>query len=468
MPELSPEDRRARARQQTDRPAQCFAQHDGQALTGRVTNVSAGGLQVQLSRALEPGENWEVEVAPKAGRHGESTILVRAEVLWHRKNEDDTHSHGMRLHMPLDRVGVGAPLEAFDVALRVAVFQDALATMTQPGDLMPFTRLLDATTSSEDGDKSSDWRRHAIVFLLLILFLGSLATCLDDSERDSADRRETYQPERSESETVPGFEVEQRVSHTDLESAGGRLLSLDQAYHAFLHGERDDSKALLNALDAVQDLGAVERFMVRAAKAQMTYAGGKTSDGIAAMHQALNEAPAELPDAWRAAGEEMLGEFPQTLAGTVPLWGLYRSALINEADLRVPDSTPGAVHVEIDLSDYLLRIYEGDQLAAVLPVGIGETDGTPMGSFRIANKLKNPVWYNRGKPVPPGDPENPLGDLWLGLGQGGRALPIGLHPTNEPDSIGAARSAGCIRLRPADAATLDERCAVGTPVRIVP
>ena len=41
----------------------------------------------------------------------------------------------------------------------------------------------------------------------------------------------------------------------------------------------------------------------------------------------------------------------------------------------------------------------------------------------------------------PDDPENPLGEYWLGLGDH-----IGIHGTNDPSTIGRAASRGCIHL----------------------
>jgi hypothetical protein len=43
----------------------------------------------------------------------------------------------------------------------------------------------------------------------------------------------------------------------------------------------------------------------------------------------------------------------------------------------------------------------------------------------------------------------------------------GIHATNEPGSIGLARSHGCIRMSREDAEDLFDRVRVGTPVEIV-
>lgn len=105
---------------------------------------------------------------------------------------------------------------------------------------------------------------------------------------------------------------------------------------------------------------------------------------------------------------------------------------------------------------------------AEFPVGLGRHNATPEGDFAIASKVMNPDWSDRGRIVKAGDPENPLGKRWMGLGAGERATSYGIHPTNQPDSIGADMSRGCIRMRPEDAETVFRLCPVGTLVCIEP
>ena len=94
---------------------------------------------------------------------------------------------------------------------------------------------------------------------------------------------------------------------------------------------------------------------------------------------------------------------------------------------------------------------------------------TPLGSFRIATKQRNPWWYPPkagwaagAKPIPPG-PGNPLGTRWMGLNVGA----VGIHGTPDAASIGYSASHGCIRMRIANAEWLFERVRIGTPVFIV-
>ena len=75
------------------------------------------------------------------------------------------------------------------------------------------------------------------------------------------------------------------------------------------------------------------------------------------------------------------------------------------------------------------------------PVGVGRNDATPRGTFRIANKITDPDWYNRGEVVEAGSPLNPLGKRWMGLGMGGPENPAtsyGLHPTDDAGATSAS------------------------------
>jgi lysozyme family protein len=119
---------------------------------------------------------------------------------------------------------------------------------------------------------------------------------------------------------------------------------------------------------------------------------------------------------------------------------------------------------------HLLFLYHGSRFRTVFPVGTGRrANPTPLGRFRIANKIRNPWWYPptsgwaKGlQPIPPGL-GNPLGTRWMGLSARG----VGIHATPDRSSIGYSRSHGCIRMLPREAEWLFRRVRVGTPVVIV-
>jgi len=117
-----------------------------------------------------------------------------------------------------------------------------------------------------------------------------------------------------------------------------------------------------------------------------------------------------------------------------------------------------------------LFLYRGMRLTRAFGVATGQSAyPTPLGSFRIVVKWRNPWWYpppsdwaKDEKPIPPG-PGNPLGTRWMGL----TAPLVGIHGTPDAASIGYSASHGCIRMRISEAEWLFEHVDVGTPVFIV-
>ena len=121
----------------------------------------------------------------------------------------------------------------------------------------------------------------------------------------------------------------------------------------------------------------------------------------------------------------------------------------------------GPFHAQVDKSDFRLDLYLGDAPGAGLyvrsfRVGLGADNGTPLGSFQVRNKLKNPEWVNprTGEKVYADDPENPIGERWIGL-QGiddntASLRGYGIHGTIEPQTIGTEASMGCIRMHAGD------------------
>ena len=89
------------------------------------------------------------------------------------------------------------------------------------------------------------------------------------------------------------------------------------------------------------------------------------------------------------------------------------------------------------------------------------------GEFVIDVRQEQPDWQKPGQPVVPyGDPENPLGDRWLGFRDTPEYQGFGIHGTHDPDSIGKQESQGCIRLRNEDVIFLYRIVPMGTKVYI--
>jgi LysM repeat protein len=113
---------------------------------------------------------------------------------------------------------------------------------------------------------------------------------------------------------------------------------------------------------------------------------------------------------------------------------------------------------------------------ASLPVGLGSSNGTPTGRFRvrIGSKLLDPEWRHpvTGEYFASDDPKNPIGEHWLGLegidASNQELLGYGIHGTIDIDSIGQDRSLGCVRLLADDVALVWEALGDGCEVEIRP
>jgi len=128
----------------------------------------------------------------------------------------------------------------------------------------------------------------------------------------------------------------------------------------------------------------------------------------------------------------------------------------------------GPFHAVVSKSAYRLDLYMGESsglmYVASFPVGLGENDSTPIGSWvvRQDSKLVNPRWVNprTGEVFDADDPKNPIGERWIGIegvDDTTRQLNgFGIHGTVEPDSIGTQASMGCVRLGDDDVALVYE------------
>jgi len=100
----------------------------------------------------------------------------------------------------------------------------------------------------------------------------------------------------------------------------------------------------------------------------------------------------------------------------------------------------------VSIPDRKLALIENDAIVGVFAVAVGAPDSpTPPGTYTVVSRIPNPTYYKPGKIIGPGA-ANPLGTRWIGLNEKG----YGIHGTDQPQSIGFARSHGCIRLRNKD------------------
>jgi len=118
----------------------------------------------------------------------------------------------------------------------------------------------------------------------------------------------------------------------------------------------------------------------------------------------------------------------------------------------------------IDKSQNILTVFFDDgELFKVYRVSTGKDNCTPVGIFKVVNRIKDPVWYTQGAVVPAESPDNILGSRWLGLSVEG----YGIHGTTEPDTLGQQVTAGCIRMINSEVEELYMIIPSGTEVTIV-
>ena len=153
------------------------------------------------------------------------------------------------------------------------------------------------------------------------------------------------------------------------------------------------------------------------------------------------------------------------------------------AEMIVPNvlnaKTPSnAASVEIDKSARVLYLLDaGKRPLAAFPISIGNerSDPLPIGVMTIKNEVKNPVFtYDpvllKNQPanaekmdLAPG-PNNPIGNMWLGLSK----PHWGIHGTAVPANVGHSETNGCIHLTNWDAERLSKLAKPGFKVDVRP
>ena len=146
---------------------------------------------------------------------------------------------------------------------------------------------------------------------------------------------------------------------------------------------------------------------------------------------------------------------------------------VKEAKLS-PNKAFAARKIYVDTTERLLEVFDNNQLVCVFPITPGSTTlPAPIGTWKIVGAATWP-WFRYDEAMlnygvrsenyynlPPG-PNNLVGVVWMGLDKPG----IGMHGTNNPETIGRAASHGCIRLANWDAIRVKELVSVGNTVII--
>jgi len=121
-----------------------------------------------------------------------------------------------------------------------------------------------------------------------------------------------------------------------------------------------------------------------------------------------------------------------------------------------------ARRIVVSIPDRKLAVLENDEVVSLYAVAVGAPNSpSPVGTFTVVTRVSNPTYYKPGTVIGPGA-SNPIGTRWIGLSQKG----YGIHGTDQPRSIGFAKSHGCIRLRNQDVEKLFERVRPGDVVEL--
>ena len=132
------------------------------------------------------------------------------------------------------------------------------------------------------------------------------------------------------------------------------------------------------------------------------------------------------------------------------------------------------VSLDVSVKEKMLTVHAGDKIIAAFPVSVGSQEtASPIGHWIVRAIAKWPDFrydlkmLNKGERsshfhlLPPG-PNNPVGVLWIALNKKG----IGIHGTEDPESIGRNASHGCIRLANWDIVKLAGLVKKGTAVTV--
>lgn len=147
------------------------------------------------------------------------------------------------------------------------------------------------------------------------------------------------------------------------------------------------------------------------------------------------------------------------------------------AQTMVPDIAPvhDGQHVVINIPQMRLFVYTDGQLSRDYPIAVGKASTqTVLGRHKIGGKAFNPTWHipksiqkelNNGQTTVPPGPNNPLGPVFVRLGD--PKLGLGIHGTNAPASVPGVRSHGCIRMKSPDALRFAKNIKSGSVADVV-
>lgn len=240
----------------------------------------------------------------------------------------------------------------------------------------------------------------------------------------------------SQSRISAGFAAELN-SQADNLLKDGKLLEAQEIYKKIIT-DSPDFKDIAQVEKKLQDLN-IKILFSRLETPQTTIYEVKSGDSLAKIAQKFNT-PVELIKKSNGLSSDVI-----KAGDKLRIW-------------------TGKFSCVVDKSQNILTLKSNDEVFKVYAVSTGANNHTPIGNYKIINKLVNPVWYkDGGQAIPPESPENILGTRWMGFD-----IPeYGIHGTTEPGSIGKQATKGCVRMLNKDVEELYSILPVGTEVTII-
>lgn len=454
--------------------------------TGTAVDQSTGGLRIVTPHPETVGTTIQVELQQDPVKGG-GVALFQGRVVHVMPLDNGDYAMGIRL---LQRGVTGAPADAARETTPAGASKPAPAPVPAAARLRAVPAGMTMTPMSSETAapvtfrrmkrtmRPGSWGALAAILLLVVILVLLIIGAVNEEFGDQA--RGLFGGVRLHGVVSPN--PERNEAHQN-RSAGAESLGIQRVASVtpttpLLLSQRDDVDAVLTQQPespAGRELHVFEptrtgrspaqslnRFFSRLDYARQAARHGNRGTAMAVLRRALRDETA-APEVWRATARAYLAELERHQSG--------KSALEFDNAVSLQPMQPqararSAVRAEVDRTSHLLRVWQGERVVAEYPVGLGRDGGTPLGEFRIGNKIQDPDWYHDGQVVLAGSPENPLGRQWLGLSASGHNTAYGIHPTDAAESIGGDASQGCVRMRPADAESLFRLIPVGARVTI--
>lgn len=138
------------------------------------------------------------------------------------------------------------------------------------------------------------------------------------------------------------------------------------------------------------------------------------------------------------------------------------NGLDDPASLRAGQSLKvvrGPFNAVVDARNYQLTLFLQGRYAGRFPIGLGRDMPAGDGDFEVQGVIADPIYRGADIVVQARDPHNPYGRVWINLGN-----QMGIHGTNDPQQVGTNTGRGCILLKPADIAHVQDILTVGSRV----